>query len=104
LRRVGYQVNIVYLWLPTADLAIARVAERVRAGGHDVPADVVRRRFTRGRRNFLAMYRPLADRWRLYDASSLRGPRLVASGGRQIRTIVHDRSTWRTASGESGDE
>jgi predicted ABC-type ATPase len=85
LRRVGYRVNIVYLWLPTADLAIARVAERVR-------------------RNFFAVYRPLADRWRLYDASSLRGPRLVASGGRQIRAIVHDRSTWRMASGEWGDE
>ena len=45
-------VHIVYLWLPTADLAVARVAERVQVGGHDVPADVVRRRFARGRRNF----------------------------------------------------
>jgi len=39
LKAEGYNVHIVYLWLPTADLAVARVAERVRAGGHDVPAD-----------------------------------------------------------------
>jgi predicted ABC-type ATPase len=45
LQQHDYRVHLVYLWLPTADLAVARVAERVRVGGHDVPADVVRRRF-----------------------------------------------------------
>ena len=97
-------VHIVFLWLPTADLAIARVAERVRAGGHDVPSDAVRRRFSRGLRNFFALYRPIADTWRLYDGSSIRGPRLVASGGIGIETRVRDRETWRVASGEHLDE
>jgi predicted ABC-type ATPase len=104
LKAEGYNVHIVYLWLPTADLAVARVAERVRAGGHDVPADTVRRRFTRGRRNFFTLYRPLADTWRLYDASSVRGPRLVAAGGREAPTRIRDQRTWRLAAEEYADE
>ncbi|HUE85781.1 MAG TPA: hypothetical protein VMO26_06850 [Vicinamibacterales bacterium] len=97
-------MNIVYLWLPTADLAIARVQERVRAGGHDVPPDAVRRRFHRGRRNLSTLYRELTDFWRVYDASSIRGPRLVASGGRDRATRIRDWQTWRPAGQEYLDE
>lgn len=104
LQQHGYRVHVVYLWLQTADLAVARVAERVRAGGHDVPGDVVRRRFVRGRRNFFILYRPLADGWRFYDASSIAGPRLVATGGRETATRVRDQRTWRSAAQEYGNE
>lgn len=100
LKKRAYTVHIVYLWLPTAELAIARVAERVRAGGHNVLSDDVRRRFSRGRRNFFRRYRPLADTWRLYDGSSLRGPRLIASGAAGKPTRVRDQETWHLASGE----
>ena len=100
LKTRAYRIHIVYLWLPTAELAIARVAERVLAGGHDVPRDAVRRRFARGRRNFFVLYRPLADTWRLYDGSSIRGPRLIASGAARKPTRVKDQDTWRFASGE----
>lgn len=100
LKTRGYTVHIGFLWLPTADLAIARVAERVRAGGHEVPSDAVRRRFERGLRSFFTIYRPTADTWRLYDGSSIRGPRLVASGGIMTETRVRDPETWRVASGE----
>lgn len=104
LKTGGYTVHVVFLWLPTADLAIARVAERVRAGGHDVPSDAVRRRFARGLRNFFNLYQPIADTWRLYDGSSIRGPHLVASGGSRTETRVRDRETWRAASGEYFNE
>lgn len=97
LKQGGYRVQILYLWLPTADLALARVAERVRAGGHDVPAEAVRRRFERGRRNFFTLYRPLADAWRLYDATPLGGPRLIAAGGSGAPTRVRNRQVWRIA-------
>jgi predicted ABC-type ATPase len=90
-------VHILYLWLPTADLALARVAERVRAGGHDVPAEAVRRRFDRGRHNFFTLYRPLADAWRLYDATPIGGPRLIAAGGSGEPTRVRNRQVWRIA-------
>jgi len=104
LKHVGYEVHIVFLWLPTVDLALARVAERVRAGGHDVPADAVKRRFVRGRHNFFTLYRALADDWRVYDASSLAGPRLVAVGGASQRTRIRDMATWRRASEGYRDE
>jgi predicted ABC-type ATPase len=99
LKKSGYKIHIVYLWLPTAELAIARVAERVRGGGHDVPSDAVRRRFARGGHNFFALYRPLADTWRLYDASPISGPRLVASGVAGKQTRVRDQEIWRLAAG-----
>jgi predicted ABC-type ATPase len=104
LKQRAYRVHVVYLWLPTVDLALARVAERVRAGGHDVPADAVRRRFERGRRNFFTLYRPLADTWRLYDGSSIGGPRLAAAGGHGKPTRLPDPETWREAAQEYDDE
>lgn len=104
LKGAGYTVHVVYLWLPNADLAVARVAARVRAGGHDVPADVVRRRFERGRHNFFTLYRDLADRWRLYDASRLLGPHLVAAGGNGVATRVRSPRIWRAASVGYDDE
>ena len=97
LKGRGYLVHIVYLWLPDVELALARVAERVRAGGHDVPADAVRRRFDRGRVNFFTIYRPLADAWRLYDATPITGPTLVATGGAGLPTRVRRRETWEMA-------
>ena len=104
LKERGYSVHVVYLWLPTVDLALARVAERVRTGGHDVPADTVRRRFDRGRRNFFTLYRPLADTWRLYDASAITGPRLAATGGQEEPTKLRDPKTWREAAKGYDDE
>ena len=66
-QRAGYRVTLYFLSLPNADLAVARVAERVRQGGHHVPAGVIRRRFLFGRHNFHTYYRPLVDAWALYD-------------------------------------
>ena len=104
LKQHAYTVHIVYLWLPTVELALARVAERVRAGGHDVPAHAVRRRFTRGRDNFFTLYRHLVDTWRLYDASSITGPLLVATGGSGRPTTVRAPETWREARQGYDDE
>jgi predicted ABC-type ATPase len=92
-RAAGYTIHLVFLWLPTADLAVERVARRVASGGHDIPETVVRRRYAAGLRNFFALYRPLATNWRLYDSSGT-PPRLVAEGvGARMRTVA-DRTTW----------
>jgi predicted ABC-type ATPase len=56
LRRSGCHVHMAFLSLPTPELALARVAERVRQGGHDVPREVVRRRFVAGLRSFFSLY------------------------------------------------
>jgi len=65
----GYHVKLFFLTLPSPEMAIARVAERVRQGGHDVPEQVIRRRFTAGRSNFDTLYQGLVDSWALYDNS-----------------------------------
>ena len=79
-RRRGYHVHIAFLSLPDPDLAVARVAARVRQGGHDVPEEIVRRRFDSGRSNFEAVYRGLVDSWAMYDAS-FQPPLRIAEGG-----------------------
>lgn len=66
-REAGYHVTLFFLSLPNAQMAIDRVAERVRQGGHDVPSEVIRRRFAAGLRNFEQIYRDAVDAWALYD-------------------------------------
>jgi predicted ABC-type ATPase len=68
-RATGYHVTLMFLSLPSPESAIARVAERVRQGGHDVPERTIRRRFASGRRNFERVYRQIVDAWSLYDNS-----------------------------------
>ncbi|MDE3201192.1 MAG: zeta toxin family protein [Acidobacteriota bacterium] len=65
----GYRVKIIYLRLDSPEQAIARVAERVRQGGHNVPEPVIRRRFHWGLENFNKIYAPLVNAWVLYDNS-----------------------------------
>ena|SRR6266567_2476067 len=77
LKNVGYQSHIFYLWVPTVELALSRVGERVLKGGHDVPESIVRRRFSRSIENFLAHYSLLADSWTLFNNSG-RIPSIMA--------------------------
>jgi len=67
----GFRIVLFFLWLPSADLAVARVKNRVRQGGHGVPEPVIRRRFKTGIRNLFHLYRPQVDAWWLYDGSKL---------------------------------
>jgi len=75
----GYHVKLIFLSLPTVNLAIARVAGRVAQGGHDVSEAAIRRRFSSGLRNFHDLYRPLVNSWALYDNSGIE-PRMISSG------------------------
>jgi predicted ABC-type ATPase len=92
-RSSGYRFQLVYLWLPSAELAIARVEERVRLGGHSIPPDVIRRRHARGLANFLSLYRPIADAWALYDNSS--EARLIAKREQGSADEILDAEAWR---------
>ena len=81
LKRLGYRIEIVFLRVASPQLALRRIAARVRQGGHDVPKADVLRRFDRGWANFLSIYQPLADAWVTYENSGriakelARGPR-----------------------------
>lgn len=68
-RERGYHVKLLFLQLPTPEMAVARIRQRVSEGGHDVPEAVVRRRFHAGWSNFELIYRDLVDEWIIYDNS-----------------------------------
>ena len=78
-KAAGYRIEIVFLWLPSVQVALQRIAARVRQGGHNVPRNDVLRRFDRSWKNFRVLYRPLADAWAVYDNAG-EAPRLLEEG------------------------
>ena len=93
-RDAGYRLLLHYLWVPTPDFSVARVARRVQEGGHFVPPEVVRRRFYGGVSNFFTLYRPIADEWHVYDNSRTAALYRVAQGQGSELPIVYDESIW----------
>ena len=67
MQEAGYRFNLTFFWLPSADMAVARVAKRVASGGHSIPEDVIRRRYERGLENFFNGYADAADAWTLVN-------------------------------------
>ena len=65
----GYQIELMFLQLPSADLAVERVRQRVGQGGHTIPEPDIRRRFERGIANVHQHYLPAVDTWQIFDAS-----------------------------------
>lgn len=88
MRQAGYHIEIIFLQLNSASLAIKRVAHRVKHGGHDVPDSDVRRRYERGQRNFKQYYKDLSDSWAVYDNSGpttvLKQPTPMSKNQKQI--------------------
>src|SRR4051812_4661919 len=92
LKQSGYHVHLVFLWLPSADIAVERVAERVRRGGHDVPETTVRRRYRRGLLNFFELYQPVANSWQIVDNS--KQVRLIAVGRVNRAEVIRRPELW----------
>jgi predicted ABC-type ATPase len=101
LIEAGHRFHLTFIWLPDVEMALQRVRDRVRFGGHDVPAETVRRRYSAGLRNFLELYQPLADSWQVYDNSGQERPRLVALGRRTLVRRVADAKAWKTITASS---
>lgn len=84
---MGYFVHLIFFWLESPELAINRVAERVSKGGHNIPQDVIRRRYVAGIANLFGRFMDEVDLWLIYDNS--RTPRtFVAKGGKSLATSV----------------
>jgi len=66
----GYTINLIFFWLQSPELAIERVRRRVESGGHNIPEDVVRRRYERGIKNLIELYIPLCNSWIIYNNSN----------------------------------
>lgn len=94
LRSSGYRAHLVFLALPNADMAVARVAERVRKGGHAVPEDVVQRRFRSGLRHLFSSYLDAVDTWQVYDNSDVQGPRTITPRAAGKPPVIADPEAW----------
>jgi predicted ABC-type ATPase len=94
LRQNGYAVRLVYFWLESADLAVARVAQRVSQGGHSVPEATIRQRYRRSIQNLFRLYRPVVSSWAIYDNSRPESLRLVAYGDEARGETVLDQIAW----------
>lgn len=98
LQQEGYVFHLVFLYLPGPEIAISRVAHRARLGGHDVPEEMIRRRYTRGLKSFFGSYGLMADSWWFYDNSSYEVTKLVAfksaNSARGSEEIIVDHRTW----------
>lgn len=102
-REAGYRVELYFLSLPSADVAVERVRQRVRQGGHDISEETIRRRFVSGLALFQGVYKPPVDGWVLYDNS---GDELVLkdwSDKSMIKTdgISEDRAGYAGVSAEA---
>lgn len=89
----GYSTHLFYFWVRDAEFAIARVAARVRAGGHHIPPDTVRQRYGRSVRNLFELYMPHLTTWKVYD-NTADDYRLIAEGGTGWSGFVYDDATW----------
>ena len=97
LRRLaadGYKVRIFYLMLPSAAESLRRVRRRVKMGGHNIPQEVIFRRFGRSAHNLLQLYIPLADNWRISENVWQSKPREIARGTKNGHDIL-DETKWR---------
>jgi predicted ABC-type ATPase len=89
----GFKVTLLFLWLPSAEMAVQRVQERVAQGGHNIPELDIRRRYRRGIRNLTSIYLPMVD-----DAWILNGsqaPPSVIWKRHKDAEQVFDHKTWR---------
>jgi predicted ABC-type ATPase len=93
MKRRGYRLHAFYLWLPTVEVALARVARRVEQGGHNIVEAVVRRRFATGARNFVESYLPIFDTWILFDSSTFHPREVACSDDRGAR--IFDAVTYQ---------
>ena len=90
----GYRVNVLFFWLRTPELALQRIAERVASGGHNIPEDIVRRRYVAGISNLFRIFIPEVDFWNIYDNSQK--PRIqIALGSREADTIVFNNTLYQ---------
>ena len=93
-RAAGYRVTFFFLWLPSPQAAMQRVAQRVARGGHQIPDDVIARRYAMGLHNMRHMFLPLAHVAAIYD-NSIEPPVLIAEKESDSSFTVRDTERWK---------
>ena len=92
-KELGYTITLIYFWLNMPELAIERVRLRVASGGHNVPEETIRRRYSQGISNLFSLYLPIVDYWILIDNSNVKID-LIAEGGKDILTKIHNKTLY----------
>ena len=91
---VDYEINLIFLWLNSVELAVERVRTRVAKGGHNIPEDVIIRRYSKGLWNFINLFMPICDKWVMAD-NSLSAPAIIANGSKaNVETIIQQ-DLWK---------
>ena len=100
---LGYRIVLFFLWLPSPEMAVQRVAIRVREGGHRIPDDVIRRRYRRGIANLFDLYLPLVSDAYVYDGSRL-PPQLAWKSTAEGAAHAIDDELWKSIQNSRGDK
>lgn len=99
-QQVGYEVTLLFIWLDSPETAIQRVADRVAEGGHNMPEDVIERRYYRGIFNLINLYIPVCDSWIVVNNKNV-VPELVAKGTHNGENIIQNHYIWDTINAQS---
>jgi predicted ABC-type ATPase len=91
-KAMGYKVSLIYIWLNSPELALYRVAERVRHGGHNIPIEVVKRRYYRGIKNFFNLFMPICDFWTIADNSE--GTLASVAHKEEFENVITNTDLW----------
>lgn len=102
-RVAGYRVTFIFLWLPSPEAAIARVAQRVSRGGHNIPRETIIRRYAAGLYNMKHVFLPLADVAFIYDNSGA-APLLIAEKRSTMPFAVRDATRWKVIEDATREE
>jgi predicted ABC-type ATPase len=105
-QKLGYQVTLLFIWLDSPKTAIQRVAKRVAKGGHNIPQEVIERRYYRGIFNLIALFISVVDTWMVVNSTNV-VIEPIAEGGKAIGDIISNDYIWGVIldqSKEHGDE
>ena len=94
-KEAGYSVTLFFVYLSSPEMAVSRVAKRVSMGGHDIPTDVVYRRYERALKNLFSLYLPICDFYLVVNNSSDE-PIEIAQGGLSMPEAVNDEILWNS--------
>ena len=99
-QELGYKVTLLFIWLDSPETAIQRVADRVAEGGHNIPENVIERRYHRGISNLINLYKPVCDSWIIVNNKNV-VPELVAKGALNGENIIQNHYIWNTINTQS---
>lgn len=89
---LGYEVELIFFYLPSHEVSIKRVAYRVEHGGHNIPVEIIKRRYKAGLKNLRDIYMPIVDKWTIYDNYIFQ--RFVATGNKGTCVEIQDQDLF----------